>query len=208
MAAQAECELCCLKKYNLLGHGHAPGPGTNPRVNSQNRPSATLRLFPSRPNMFGGIGTLTQCGLAHPSHLLEHPLVHQVLDSAAKMPCAGEGAPAPHPRREQGACLRPLNKEGLKHGLGRRHRGQESWSPLCEQCLQGCNFGATSSLCWGQLAMVPKGRHPFLPTHSSLSIHCSVLAVMMGLGPWGSSMKELPKIRARHPVLAHGHTAW
>lgn len=78
-AAQAERESFCLKKYNLLGHGCAPGPGTNPRVNSQNRPSGTLRFFPSRPNVFGGTRTLT-----HPSHLLEHPLAQQILDSAAK----------------------------------------------------------------------------------------------------------------------------
>lgn len=44
--------------------------------------------------------------------------------------------------------------------------GQESWSPPCEQGVQDCNFGASSSLCWGQVAMVPKARHPFLPTHS------------------------------------------
>lgn len=87
--AQAEHESCCLKKYNLLGHGHAPGPGTIPRVNTQNRPSGTLRLSSSRSNMFGGTMTLAQRGSAHPSHPPEHPLAHRVLDLAAKGPVLG-----------------------------------------------------------------------------------------------------------------------
>lgn len=93
MAAQAELESYCLKKYGLLGHGHAPGSGTNPRVNSQSRPSGTLRLFPSRPNVFAETRTLTQHGYVHPPHLLpEHPPVPWVLDSATKAPVLG-GSP-------------------------------------------------------------------------------------------------------------------
>lgn len=58
--------------------------------------------------------------------------------------------------------------------------------------------------------MVPKARHPFLPTHTSSSIHGSVLAMTMGLRPWGSSLQgpDSPKSRAGHPAPAHSHTAW
>lgn len=73
-AAQAEHESCCFKKFSLNEHGQVPGAGTNPRVNSQNMSSGTLRLFPSRPNTFGKTRTLAQRGCAHPLHLLpEHP---------------------------------------------------------------------------------------------------------------------------------------
>lgn len=91
----------------------------------------------------------------------------------------------------------------LGRGTGARRAGPHHVS-------RAHNFGATSSLCWGELAMVPKARHPFLPSHTSSSIHSSVLAMMMGLGSWGSSMQGpgSPKSRARHLALAHSMVAW